>query len=363
MTRRPDEKMIWSALRAVNDDEKGKDIVSLSMVSGLQIGDNGEVVFLIEVDPDKGMMMEPLRARAEAAVKNVKGVSKVSAILTAAKADAESKPNANAVHNSLPDPHGMNKNPPLNNLPIKKIIAVASGKGGVGKSTLALNIAAILAKNGHKTGLLDADIYGPSVPMMSGLAGTKPDMDESRMIIPPEAHGMKIMSIGFMVEAEKALVWRGPMVQSALYQLFRDVKWGTKDDPLDVLVVDMPPGTGDAQLTLAQKVPVDGAVIVSTPQDIALIDARKGIEMFKKVGVPILGLIENMSTHICSNCGHEDHIFGHGGAEEEARKIGVPFLGGVPLNRDIREKSDGGSPVFDDNFYNIVNNLTKNVRL
>lgn len=363
---KPDEKQIWDALRSVQDDEKGADIVSLSMVSGLQISDSGDVIFLIEADPAKGAAMEPLRARAEAAVKSISRVSKVSAILT-----AQRKPElANKPQSNIPDPHGMNKNPVLD-LPIKKIIAVASGKGGVGKSTLGVNVAAQLAKNGYKVGLLDADIYGPSVPLLTGLAGRKPDSDEDNNIIPLEAYGMKIMSIGFMVDASKALVWRGPMVQSALYQLFRDVKWGTKKEPLDVLIVDMPPGTGDAQLTLAQKVPVDGAIIVSTPQDIALLDARKGIEMFQKVGVPVLGIVENMSTYICTNCGHEEHIFGHGGAEEEAKKMGVPFLGSVPLNASIRLNSDQGKPVVcDDNmaqvadyYSNIVNNLAKNSQL
>jgi ATP-binding protein involved in chromosome partitioning len=206
-------------------------------------------------------------------------------------------------------------------------------------------VARKLAENSQlKVGLLDGDIYGPSQPKLTGLEGYKPELTKERKIIPPEAYGMKVMSIGFMVEAEKALVWRGPMVQSALYQLFRDVQWAEDGEVLDVLIVDMPPGTGDAQLTLAQKVPVTGAVIVSTPQDIALADARKGVEMFRAVDVPILGLIENMSTHICTNCGHEEHIFGHGGARAEAAKLGVPFLGEIPLSADIREKADAGMP-------------------
>lgn len=364
--KKPNEKQIWEALKGVADKEQGSDIVSLSMVSGLQVSENGDVIFLIEADPAKGAAMEPIRARAEEAVKNVPRVAKVSAILTAQREPEMS----NKPSQAAPDPHGMNKNPVLD-LPIKKIIAVASGKGGVGKSTLAVNVAAQLAKNGYKVGLLDADIYGPSVPLLTGLAGRKPDSDEDNNIIPLKAHGMKIMSIGFMVDATKALVWRGPMVQSALYQLFRDVKWGTKEEPLDILIVDMPPGTGDAQLTLAQKVPVDGAIIVSTPQDIALLDARKGIEMFEKVGVPVLGVVENMSTYICTNCGHEEHIFGHGGAEDEAKKLGVPFLGSVPLSASIRMNSDCGVPVVCDrnqerlsgSYSNIVNVLSKNSQL
>lgn len=334
------EKKIWEALSDVQDTERGDNIVNLKMVSGLQLLPDGGAIFMIEVEPERGGSMEPLRQAAERAVKTIEGVGKVSAILT-----AQRKPQmANKPASNIPDPHGMEKSPKLD-LPIEKIIAVASGKGGVGKSTLAFNLAYQLAKNGRKVGLLDADIYGPSVPKLTGLEGRKPKSDEDKNIIPFDVHGLKVMSIGFMVDASKALVWRGPMVQSALYQLFRDVKWGTKGDPLDILIVDMPPGTGDAQLTLAQKVNVDGAIIVSTPQDIALIDARKGIEMFRTVDVPILGVIENMSTHICSNCGHEDHIFGHGGAENEAKKMGVQFLGSLPLHIDVRKACDNGKPL------------------
>lgn len=340
------QKRIYEALRTVHMPD-GRDIVALEMISGVQVADDGQVVFLIEVDPAQGSALEPMRQKAEDAVRALDGVTKASAILTAQKnAPSIKRQSGDAGQNQAAamDPHGMAKNPPLT-LPVKNIIAVASGKGGVGKSTVAVNLAAQLAKNGYKTGLLDADIYGPSVPKLTGREGFKPEFDKDQKIIPLEQYGMKIMSIGFMVDAEKALVWRGPMVQSALYQMFRDVKWGAPDDMLDVLIVDMPPGTGDAQLTLAQKVPVSGAVIVSTPQDLALADARKGIEMFQTVNVPILGVIENMSTHICSACGHEEHLFGHGGARAEAKKLGVPFLGEIPLHMDIRISADAGQPL------------------
>jgi ATP-binding protein involved in chromosome partitioning len=234
----------------------------------------------------------------------------------------------------------MNKNPKLK-LHIKKIIAVASGKGGVGKSTVAVNLAAAMAKQGKRVGLLDADIYGPSVPRLTGLPYQKPEMNAQRQLIPFEAHGIKVMSIGFMVDPDTPMIWRGPMVQSAIYQMLRDVDWGSEVEPLDILVIDMPPGTGDAQLTIAQKIDVNGAIIVSTPQDLALIDAIKAIEMFRKTNVPILGLVENMSTYICTNCGHEEHIFGHG-LEGECKKRSVSYLGEIPLNKTIRENSDQG---------------------
>ena len=265
----------------------------------------------------------------------VPGVNKVSAVLTAERAPAPEAKSAS-------DPHGMHKNPPLD-LPVKKVIAVASGKGGVGKSMVAFGLALALKKSGLTVGLLDADIYGPSVPKMAALEGQKPEQKDGK-IIPLEAHGLKIMSIGFMVEPEQALIWRGPMAQSALYQMLRDVAWAASEAPLDVLVIDLPPGTGDIQLTLAQKVKLAGAVIVSTPQDIALADARKAHAMFAKTGVPVLGLIENMSYHKCAQCGHEEHIFGHGGARKEAEKLGVAFLGEIPLSADIRAKADAGDP-------------------
>ncbi len=310
-----------------------KDIVPVDQITGLYI-DGGSVQFSILVDPDAGAAMEDLRQKAEHIVLSIKGVDQVTAILTAERP---------ALQESA-DPHGMNKNPKLN-LPIKKIIAVASGKGGVGKSTVAVNLAAALANKGQDVGLLDADIYGPSVPHLTGLPYVKPNMNEQKKLIPfdvPGVDGLKVMSIGFMVDQDTPMIWRGPMVQSAIYQMLRDVQWAQEGQMLDVLVIDMPPGTGDAQLTIAQKINVDGAVIVSTPQDLALIDAIKAVEMFKKTDVPVLGIVENMSTHICTSCGHEEHIFGYGGVLEEANKRDIKFLGAIPLSRGVRESADQG---------------------
>ena len=255
---------------------------------------------------------------ADQALKSVKGIKTAQIIVTAEEAHKPAKP----------------ANTEKIKIDAKRIIAVASGKGGVGKSTVAMNIAAALAASGEKVGLLDADIYGPSVPRMTGLSGQKPEQNEAGKIVPLRAHGMNVMSIGFMIGEDNPLIWRGPMVQSAFVQLLQDVDWKGL-------------GTGDIQLTMAQRVPLTGAIIVSTPQDIALIDARKGIEMFKKVNVPILGLIENMSHYCCPRCGHEDPVFGHGGAKKEAEKLNIPFLGDIPLNSDIRLASDRGEPVPD----------------
>lgn len=312
------EDKIYSAL---------EDIIPESRINGLQVDNDGSVMFSILVDPAQGTVMEDVRQQAEKAVMSVQGVTKATVILTAEKQAAN-------------DPHGMNKNPRLE-LPIRKIIAVASGKGGVGKSTVAVNVAAMLAKGGQSVGLLDADIYGPSVPRLTGLPYEKPPLNEKKQLIPYKAHGLKVMSIGFLTDPDTPMIWRGPMVQSAIYQMLRDVAWGTAEALLDVLVIDMPPGTGDAQLTLAQKVDVDGAIIVSTPQDLAMIDAVKAIEMFRKTDIPVLGLVENMSTHVCENCGHEEHIFGYD-LQEEARKRDVPYLGSIPLNKSIRKNSDAG---------------------
>jgi ATP-binding protein involved in chromosome partitioning len=245
------------------------------------------------------------------------------------KAPPDLKPNKPA------EPQGPQKIPG-----IAKIIAVASGKGGVGKSTVSANLACALAQAGRRVGLLDADVYGPSQPRMLGVSG-RPASPDGKTILPLRNHGVTMMSIGLMTNDDQAVVWRGPMLMGALQQMMMQVQWGA----LDVLIVDLPPGTGDVQMTLAQKAQVDGAIVVSTPQDVALIDARKGIDMFHKLNVPILGLIENMSTHICSNCGHEEHIFGHGGVAAEAEKLNVPLLAEVPLHLDVRLAADGGAPI------------------
>ncbi len=336
---------IINALSAVETD--GGSIVAQNMVSGLQVSDDCDVLFALEVDPAMGGRMEPLRMKAEAAVKAISGIRNVTVVLTAERDPSAPSSNANAA-----DPHGMNKNPPLM-LPFRHVIAVGSGKGGVGKSTVSFNLAVALAAQGLKVALLDADIYGPSVPSLTGLTGKKAVTNADNQIVPFEAHGVKVMSMGFLVDEDKPMIWRGPMVQTAFYQMLRDVAWRNGKADMDVLVIDMPPGTGDVQLTLAQKVPVTGAVIVSTPQDLALIDARKAMAMFEKTNVKVLGLIENMSHYVCPNCGHEDDIFGHGGAKREALKRGVPFLGEVPLNGDIRANSDAGKPAGQD-FYKMI---------
>ncbi len=317
---------VTKALRGVSDPGTGRDIVTAGMVTGLQVED-GHVLFALEVDTSMGPALEPLRQSAEKAAGSVRGVRQVTAVLTARKSndDSDVKKKTARIENLAPG--------------IKHIIAVASGKGGVGKSTVAVNLAVSLATLGLKTGLMDADIYGPSVPHMMGLSG-KPDLKDGKLQ-PLEAHGVKFVSMGLMVDPEAAMIWRGPMIQSAIRQFLADVNWGD----LDVLVVDMPPGTGDAQLTLAQKVPLAGAVIVSTPQDIALLDARRAVSMFRQVKVPILGIVENMSSFICPRCSHEEHIFGEQGARREAERLGVKFLGEVPLDLKVREAGDAGRPM------------------
>ena len=327
------EKDVLKALGTVQDPDRHQDIVSLGMISGLAVKD-GHVAFAIEVDPQRGPRLEPLRKSAEQAVYALAGVNTVSAVLTAERAPAA--PQGGHGHSHA---HAQPEAPLLPQ--VKAIIAVASGKGGVGKSTTAVNLALALQSLGLAVGMFDADIFGPSQPRMLGVSGAQPRSPDGQRIDPIEAFGLKVMSMGFLVPEDSPVVWRGPMVMGALEQMLRDVNWGE----LDVLVVDMPPGTGDTHLTMTQKVPLTGAVIVSTPQDIALLDARKGLNMFRKVNVPVLGIIENMSTYHCPNCGHEAHIFGHGGARLEAAKLSTDFLGELPLAIDIRTTSDEGQPI------------------
>ena len=345
------EAQVLEALKTVIEPRRGQDIVALKMVGGVVVRE-GNVGFAIEVDPREGQGLEPLRKEAEQKVLALKGVSSVTAVLTAEKAgpaggapasDGQTRrvaqgPGQQAGGQQGPQQQAGGARALVPG--VRAIVAVASGKGGVGKSTTAVNLALGLARLGLKVGLLDADIYGPSQPRMLGISG-RPQSPDGKMLTPMENYGIKCMSMGFLVAEDTPMIWRGPMVQSALQQMLRDVDWGE----LDVLMVDMPPGTGDAQLTMAQQVPLSGAVIVSTPQDIALIDAKKGLNMFRKVDVPVLGIVENMSTFVCPNCSHESHIFGHGGARREAEKLGMEFLGEVPLDIQIRETSDEGRPV------------------
>jgi len=309
---------------------------------------DGKVFFSINVDAAAAQRWEPVRKAAETAVKALPGVTSAMVALTAERAAsaggqaAPPRPATGAAqhaHGAAQHSHGAA--PRMAGIPgVKSIIAVASGKGGVGKSTTAVNLALALRDLGMRVGVLDADIYGPSMPKLLAVR-QKPETIGGKRLKPITSYGLAVMSIGFLIEEETPMIWRGPMVMSALTQMLREVEWGE----LDVMVVDMPPGTGDAQLTMAQQVPLAGAVIVSTPQDLALIDARRGIAMFKRVDVPVLGIIENMSTFICPKCGERSDIFGHGGARKEAERLGVPFLGEVPLHLAIRETSDAGRPV------------------
>jgi ATP-binding protein involved in chromosome partitioning len=306
---------VLAALKEVKDPVSGDDIVTAGVTRGLTLED-GSVRFVLEIDPDKADAYEPARAAAEQAVKALKGVTEVSAVLTghSAKAPPDLKPQKQA------EPQGPQRVPG-----VAHIVAIASGKGGVGKSTVSANIACALAAEGRRVGLLDADVYGPSQPRMLGVSG-RPASPDGKTILPMRNHGVTMMSIGLLTNEDQAVVWRGPMLMGALQQMLMQVQWGALD-------------------VLAQKAVVDGAIIVSTPQDVALLDARKGIDMFTQLKVPVLGMIENMSTHVCSNCGHEEHVFGHGGVRTEAGKMGVPLLAEVPLHLDIRTSSDGGAPI------------------
>jgi ATP-binding protein involved in chromosome partitioning len=342
------KEQVLETLKTVRGPDLEHNIVELGMVSDVFISD-GKVYFSITVPADRAKELEPLRLAAERVIKEIPGVQGALVALTADKKAGSTQPQAPAAtphgaHGSHGHSHAPQAQPPragkIGVPGIGAIIAVASGKGGVGKSTTAVNLALGLQANGLRVGILDADIYGPSMPRLLKISG-RPTQIDGRIINPMENYGLKVMSMGFLVDEETAMIWRGPMVQSALMQMLREVAWGE----LDVLVVDMPPGTGDAQLTMAQQVPLAGAVIVSTPQDLALIDARKGLNMFKKVEVPVLGIVENMSYFIAPDTGARYDIFGHGGARKEAERIGVPFLGEVPLTMNIRETSDAGTPL------------------
>jgi len=343
----PAIEALREALRGIADPASGRDIVSAGLVDGLEVK-GGLVQVALITDRAHAEAMEPVRRAAEAALAAVPGIVNATAVLTGHRS-AGSQPAApqpaphhhahGAAPGGGPGAQGAGAKAPLLLPEVKHIVAIASGKGGVGKSTLAVNLAVALARQGHAVGLLDADIYGPSLPRMLGVA-RKPEVRGGQML-PLPAWGLHAMSIGFLVEEETPMIWRGPMVMGALEQMMGQVEWG----PLDVLVVDMPPGTGDAQLTMAQRVSLAGAVIVSTPQDIALIDARRGVRMFERVNVPVLGLVENMSYFCCPNCGHRSDVFGHGGARLESQRLGTPFLGEVPLLLDIRISADGGTPI------------------
>ncbi len=342
-----------AALAQVMDPAHGTDLISAGCIKGLVIeGDTAR--FVIEADPARGAALEPVRRAAEAAALALPGISHVSAVLTAHVAQGQARPAPKGPKgpNSPKGPKGPVPDlglkpkappaPPAKALPegVARIIAVASGKGGVGKSTVTANLAVALAARGMRVGVLDADVYGPSQPRMLGVSG-RPSSPDGTTILPLRNHGVTLMSLGLMTPEDEAIIWRGPMLIGALTQMLTQVAWGK----LDVLLVDLPPGTGDVQMTLAQKTEVSGAIVVSTPQDIALIDARKGIDMFKRMEVPILGLVENMSAFVCDGCGKVHHPFGHGGARAEATKLGVPFLGEIPLDLAVREAGDSGAPI------------------
>jgi ATP-binding protein involved in chromosome partitioning len=345
-----DKEAVLDRLRSIRGPDDDRDIVRRGMVSDIVVA-NGRVMFSITVPAERAEAFEPMRRAAETAVATLPGVSGAMVVLTAEKKAGATPPRPAPSAGAAPPPRPPAQSAPHRHAPpqqaqkadvpgVGAIIAVASGKGGVGKSTTAVNLALAMKANGLRVGILDADIYGPSLPRLLHLSG-RPEAIGGRTLKPMEAYGVKVMSMGFLVEEDTPMIWRGPMVVSALTQMLREVAWGE----LDVLVVDMPPGTGDAQLTMAQQVPLAGAVIVSTPQDLALIDARKGLAMFQRVDVPVLGIVENMSYFVAPDTGKRYDIFGHGGARREAERLGVPFLGEVPLVMAIRETSDAGTPI------------------
>ncbi len=364
------QQQVIEALSRVRGPDLNSNLVELGLVSEILVKD-GSVSFAVTVPADRAAELEPLRQAAETVVSELPGVTKTTVVLTAERGPGQASPRAESARAESPRAESpraesarvtaarasMAKAAPPAAAPsaarkpassavagVRHIIAVASGKGGVGKSTVAVNLALGLKDIGLSVGIMDADIYGPSQPRLLGFT-SRPQVKAGARLAPMTAYGLKAMSMGFMIDENQPVVWRGPMVASALTQMLRDVDWASGGQDLDVLIIDMPPGTGDVQLTLAQQAPLSGAVIVSTPQDLALIDARKGLAMFEKVEVPVLGIVENMSYFICPNCGERSEIFSHGGARHEAEKLGVPFLGAIPLAMDIRSASDAGQPV------------------